>query len=240
MPGAKVEPFGDSALRVVFPEAISAQASAQVMQAAACIRNAALPYVVDIVPAYCTVLVGYDPLQTSCTLAAEEVRQLLQSPCAQPAAGRTLRIPVAYGGEFGPDLATVARHTGLAEDEVVDMHSAPTYSISMLGFMPGFAYLRGMDSRLETPRLASPRVKVPAGSVGIAAAQTGIYPLESPGGWQIIGCTPLRLFDPARTPSVPYEAGDNLVFQPIDAAAFEAVRRDVAAGTFNYSRLVVS
>ena len=136
--------------------------------------------------------------------------------------GRLVTIPVCYGGDFGPDLPFVAQHAGLTEEEVIALHAGREYQIYMLGFLPGFPYLGGLDERLFTPRLGTPRTAIPAGAVGIGGEQTGIYPIASPGGWQLIGRTPLKLFDPA-SGTLPYAAGDRIRFTPITAAEFVAL-----------------
>ena len=136
---------------------------------------------------------------------------------------RIVVIPVCYGGEFGPDLPTVAHHAGMSEQDVINLHSAHDYLIDMLGFLPGFAYLGGLDPRLHTPRLSVPRTEIPAGSVGIGGKQTGVYPMESPGGWQLIGRTPLTLFAPGEP--LPSAAGDRIRFVPIDEGEFERIQK---------------
>ena len=142
---------------------------------------------------------------------------------------RVIEVPVCYGGELGPDLEDVARAVALSPAEVIARHSAPAYRVYLLGFTPGFPYLGGMDPRLACPRLSSPRVRVPAGSVAIAGAQTGVYSVESPGGWRLLGRTPLRLFDPdpgARRPFL-LAPGDGLRFVPVDRARFDALAAEV-------------
>ena len=151
-----------------------------------------------------------------------------------PAAGRLVEIPVCYGGDFGEDLGFVAAHGGLTEEEVIRIHSGRDYRIYMLGFLPGFPYLGGLDSRLFTPRLSAPRVKIPAGSVGIGGEQTGIYPLESPGGWQLIGRTPLTLFSPERGGALPYKPGDRIRFVPISPQEYARIR-DTQEGGENHA-----
>ena len=151
-----------------------------------------------------------------------------------PAAGRLVEIPVCYGGDFGEDLGFVAAHGGLTEEEVIRIHSGRDYRIYMLGFLPGFPYLGGLDSRLFTPRLSTPRVKIPAGSVGIGGEQTGIYPLESPGGWQLIGRTPLTLFSPERGGALPYGPGDRIRFVPISPQEYARIR-DMQEGGKNHA-----
>ena len=136
----------------------------------------------------------------------------------------TLEIPVVYGGEYGPDLEYVAEHNGISTEEVVEIHHSSSYLIYMLGFVPGFPYLGGMSEKIATPRLKSPRVAIPAGSIGIAGAQTGIYPLESPGGWQLIGRTPLKLFDPGKEDPFLPKPGHYLKFFPIEEKDFEKFR----------------
>ena len=130
--------------------------------------------------------------------------------------GRVVELPVLYGGEYGPDIEKVAEHAGMAVDEMIGLHSGTGYLVYMLGFTPGFPYLGGLDDRLATPRVATPRLRIPAGSVGIAESQTGVYPLTSPGGWNIIGRTPLALFDPTREPPSLLAPGDVVRFVPLD------------------------
>ncbi|WP_439696762.1 5-oxoprolinase subunit PxpB [Mucilaginibacter sp. AW1-7] len=182
------------------------------------------------VPAYSTLTVFYDPViviksdlpGAGCFAKVSGYLDDLkfQKKTAKPAGGDTITIPVCYGGGFGPDLEEVAdsHHIGIAE--VIKLHSAATYKVYMIGFVPGFAYLGGMDERLATPRKATPRKLVPAGAVGIAGQQTGIYPLDTPGGWQIIGQTPLKMFDRDRGQPSLLKAGDMVVFKAIDIQEF--------------------
>ncbi len=185
----------------------------------------------ECVPAFTTLTVYYDPLalfEVSKALPYEQVASYLQSllPAAQAAAanyvpGPLVEIPVCYGGEFGPDLGLVASYAQLSVNEVVNLHSAPEYLVHMVGFAPGFPYLGGLDARLATPRRAQPRPLVPGGAVGIAGVQTGVYSLPTPGGWQLIGRTPLRLFDANRTRPSLLQAGDRLRFVPVSAQEFQ-------------------
>jgi inhibitor of KinA len=180
------------------------------------------------VPAFTTLTVYYDPWLVSENgrhPPYERVAQLLREllPAAQAATETitaAVEIPVCYGGEFGPDLDFVAGHTGLATEEVIALHAAPDYLVHMIGFAPGFPYLGGLDARLATPRRPRPRPLVPAGAVGIAGPQTGIYSLPTPGGWQLIGRTPLRLFNPEWAQPSRLQAGQRLRFVPISAAEF--------------------
>ena len=145
---------------------------------------------------------------------------------------KVFEIPVCYGGEFGPDLATIAEHAGLSEQEVIDIHTSTDYLIYMLGFLPGFTYLGGLDERIHTPRLANPRIRIPAGSVGIGGSQTGIYPMDSPGGWQLMGLTPVKTYDPDREVPILVEAGDYIRFVPVDRAEYDRIKTEVEQGTY--------
>ena len=174
-----------------------------------------------VVPSYSSLLVQFD----SGLICHHEVQAIVLAGLGN-ISGATKRqpiiheIPVCYGVEFGPDLAFVAKHSGLTKEDVIARHCRNRYQVFAIGFTPGFCYLGGLDSSLATPRRESPRVKVASGSVGIAGAQTGIYPLESPGGWQLIGRTPWRLFDCQRNPPVPYAVGDFIQFVAVSASKF--------------------
>jgi KipI family sensor histidine kinase inhibitor len=177
--------------------------------------------IIEVIPTYRSLLIVYDPANTNLPrikedLAALEQRQS-QVEIPPPA---TVTIPVCYGGSFGPDLAFVADHNGLTAEEVINSHTASVYPIYMIGFTPGFPFLGGLPEKLHTPRLKTPRTKVPAGSVGIANNQTGVYPVASPGGWQLIGQTPLKLFDPSKKNPFLYQVGDLIKFEAISSAQF--------------------
>lgn len=220
--------MGDQALIVEFGERIDITLSAHIAALAQQLRDSRPIGVLDIVPAYATLALHYDqaavgagasPYETLCDI----IGQWLQTQSAAAAAlGRRIEIPVCYGGAFGPDLDALARAAGLSSDEVIALHSGGTYHVHMLGFVPGFAYLGGLDARIAMPRRDTPRAHVPAGSVGIAGQQTGIYPLDTPGGWQIIGRTPLQLFKPDSSPPSLLNAGDEVRFLQISAVEFEA------------------
>jgi KipI family sensor histidine kinase inhibitor len=213
----RIEPLGDSALLVVLGEGTDPALTARVLDLAAHLREAKLPAVTDVVPAYGSLAVFFDPLATQGEALAERLarasRGVGRAPIAPRAERRTHVLPVRYDG---PDLALVAERTGLSRDEVVRRHSALTYDVHFLGFVPGFAYLGPLDPALVLPRREAPRRRVPAGSVAIAGAQTGVYPLETPGGWHLIGRTDVSLFDPARTPPNRLAAGDRVRFSPVD------------------------
>ena len=212
-------PVGDSGVLAVFRQEISEAVSAQVFALDAAVRAAQIPGAGETVPAFASLLIRYDPLQTDYSCVARAISALAEDLAPAPAGGgRLVTIPVCYGGAYGPDLAFVAQHAGLAPQEVVRRHTAPAYRIYMVGFLPGFPYLGGLDPALFTPRLQNPRTSIPAGSVGIGGEQTGVYPVASPGGWQLIGRTPLRLFDPDRPPL--YAAGDRIRFVSITPEQF--------------------
>lgn len=179
-------------------------------------RLTGMPGVRNLNPAYASVLVSFNPLETDTDSLATSIREVagakVEEPLPEP---RLVEVPVKYGGEAGPDLEEVAKLHGIPAAEVIALHSSAEYLVYFLGFSPGFPYLGGMPESLATPRLARPRRLVPAGSVAIGGSQTGIYPVASPGGWRIIGRTPLELFNPDRNPPVLLEMGDRLRFVPL-------------------------
>jgi len=221
--------MGDRALLVVLGEGIDPAVNDRVHHLAAVIRASGLPGLTDLVPSYATLAVHYDPVAWAAggrpfeALRAELGRLWAGAGAAAPPAPRQVEIPVCYGLEYGPDLDTVAAHCGLSRDEIVARHTAAEYRVYMLGFSPGFSYLGGLDPTIAAPRRETPRIKVPAGSAGIAGMQTGIYPMESPGGWQIIGRTPMRLFDPGQEEPCLLRPGDRLRFVPVDLDAYQAL-----------------
>ena len=203
-PVPTVLPAGDSALVAEYGDVVDAGVNTRVRQLQRVLETGAPRGVIELVPTYRSLMVHYDPLALSYDAASAwivEAAARVSDQC--PAEARTVDIPVLYGGEEGPDLADVAAMAGLREEDVVGLHASGAYLVFLFGFMPGFPYLGGLPPRLATPRLDTPRTVVPAGSVGIAGHQTGIYPTESPGGWRLIGRTPVRLFDPLRTPPAP-------------------------------------
>lgn len=176
---------------------------------------------IEFVPAFTTVAIYYDPLRSSEAELAFCINDLTtRFDLSADAPPRVVEIPVCYGGEFGNDLKFVAKQANLTPEEVIEIHSAGDYLVHMIGFAPGFPYLGGMSPRIATPRRETPRVKTPAGSVGIAGEQTGVYPIETPGGWQLIGRTPLALFRPQETPPTLLLPGDTVRFAPITAQQF--------------------
>lgn len=230
---ATIRPAGDLAVTVEFANEISPEVQAQIRGFVSTLEKAALPGIVEIVPTYRSVTVHYRPEDMLYGELTTRLQTLLaDAGSAQDTAAPVIELPVRYGGEMGPDLPFVAQHCKMSEAEVIRLHSQTEYPIYMLGFTPGFPYLGGMDERLRTPRLTTPRTKIPAGSVGIADAQTGAYPLESPGGWQLIGRTPVKLYDPQSDSPILLRAGWYVKFRPIDDAEYERIAQQVAGGRY--------
>ena len=204
---------GDAAVLLELEPAIDVRVSERAVTIAEQVRSRAVPGVRDVVPTFRSVAVYFDPAIIDAEHVERELRLASVSP-VRILGGRTFEVPVAYGGEFGPDIADVAAFAGLSEAAVIALHLGVRYRVFMLGFLPGFAYMGRVDSRIASPRKASPRFRVPAGSVGIAGVQTGIYPRESPGGWQIIGRTTMPLFDLSKSPPALFAPGDTVRFVP--------------------------
>jgi inhibitor of KinA len=227
----RISPLGDSALRLEFGEKIDESIHVRVQAACAALEEAVVPGIRELVPAYTTVTIHYNPADLfaagapaedlSGWLALRVERVVAGARRAAAPRGRRVEIPVCYGGEFGPDLSRVAAQAGLTEAEVIRRHAAAEYRVALVGFAPGFPYLLGLPAELATPRHARPRTAVPAGSVAIAGGQTGVYPLSSPGGWNLIGRTALRLFDPQADPPALLQTGDRVRFRAVDRAAFD-------------------
>ena len=228
-PRMRIEPLGDRALLVHLADTPDAATLERVREGRA--RLAAVAGVRDVVAGYTTLAVHYDPriAGTHAAVVAMVERTLSGGDARAPDAARLLEIPVRYGDAYGPDLEEVARHHGIDVTEVVGRHAAATYVVHVIGFVPGFPYLGGLDPRLTTPRRATPRTVVPAGSVGIGGAQTGVYPIASPGGWRLIGRTPLHLFDAGRQPPALLRVGDRIRFRPIGDAEYAGIERGLAA-----------
>jgi KipI family sensor histidine kinase inhibitor len=231
-----IEPLGETMLLLRLGLCVDEAVNAHVHRLAQRLRFAGLPGVVDIVPAYAALALHYAPAawsdgdRAAWRNLADAVRKAIADP-AHDAERITasLEIPVRYGGARGMDLQQLARDRGMDEVDVIARHTGADYRVAMLGFAPGFAYLLGLDPALHAPRRAAPRLRVPAGSVAIGGAQTGIYPSELPGGWQLIGQTPLRLFDAARDPPCLFVPGDRVRFRAVDDEEFALIAaRDAA------------
>lgn len=228
----RIVPMGDRCLIVEFESRVDAEINGAVRATADALLAQRIDGVVDVVPAFTTIAVHYrpdalhraDPSQ----LPYRTLRRRIESVIAKGVArettkARVVEVPVCYDREFGPDLDEVARARGLTAEQVIELHAASPHKVFMLGFAPGFPYLGGLDPRLEMPRRATPRTKVPAGSVAIARDQSAIYSFETPGGWNVLGRTPLRLFMPENDPPCALLPGDDVRFVPITRAQFDAM-----------------
>jgi KipI family sensor histidine kinase inhibitor len=210
-----VEPAGDRAFLLRFGNDLSLEVSGKVLAASEAVAALDPAWLIDVVPAYASLLVVYDPLNVSPEAVEVLLRETAGRHGTEKGPGREVTVPVRYGGEDGPDLEEVARLSGLTPDQVVAIHTSVKYVVHLLGFKPGFPYMGTLDARIRLSRRPSPRPRVVAGTVAIAGAQTGIYPVDSPGGWRLLGRTPLRLFDP----SLP----EPFLFRPGDRVRFEAI-----------------
>jgi len=227
-------PCGDRALAVELGDEISREVNARVLALEYLIRHEALPGVVETVPTFRSLLVYYDPF----VIGVEDLGAALRALAARarpdvlPPA-RTVELPCLYGGDLGFDLGAAAARLGLAAEEVVKLHASALYYVDFVGFTPGLPYLSGLPERLHIPRLETPRVKTPPGSVSIGGMQCCIYSVESPGGFWVLGRTPVPLYDPAATDPILLRAGDHVRFRVIDNAEFDAITAAVAAGTYH-------
>lgn len=234
-----VELLSEDSLLLRFGERIDGALNTKVQAAANAVRAAKLPGVHDIAPAYASLLLRFDPWAWASpndrgALPHQKLTAALRTMLgggiperadgtANAGTSRNIEIPVCYGGDHGPDLAELAERLGMTREEIIAQHTAASYRVAMLGFAPGFPYLLGLDEKLHAPRRATPRTRVPAGSVAIGGAQTGIYPRELPGGWNLIGRTPFALFDPRRDPPCLLGPGDQVRFRPITADEFASL-----------------
>ncbi len=218
----KIVPVGDSALLVRAGNDISPETNRLVRQIMFSMSKAKVRGVTELVPAYADLMVYYDPMHTEPAILTEAIRNVLSANHKiAPMPSRLVHIPVVYGGEFGPDLEEVAQTNNISPGQVVSIHAGNDYTVYMMGFSPGFCYLGGMDERISCMRKASPRLNIPAGAVGIAGNQTGIYPIDSPGGWQLIGRTPVKLFRPDEVQPFLVQAGDRIRFVPVSPERFD-------------------
>ena len=221
-----ISPVGDCAISIDFGQVIDPKINRQIRQVIEQIKLLQLDGIIELVPTYCALLVQYDAMVYTYSDICRTINPILQESVTDSANERVtiVEIPTIYGGEYGPDLGFVASHNHISEAEVVSIHSGTDYLVYMLGFIPGFTYLGGMDPRIATPRLSSPRTLIPAGAVGIAGEQTGIYPSDSPGGWQIIGRTPVTMYDMSKKQAALLRAGDYVRYVPIDDTEFYRIK----------------
>ena len=221
-----ISPVGDRAISIDFGQVIDPKINRHIRQTIERIKELQLEGIIELVPTYCALLVEYDAMLYSyseiCNIIEPTLEEGMNDTTNELVT--VVEVPTVYGGEFGPDLSFVASHNHLSEDEVISIHSGTDYLVYMLGFIPGFTYLGGMDSRIATPRFSSPRTLIPAGSVGIAGEQTGTYPSDSPGGWQIIGRTPVTMYDMSKAQAALLNAGDYVRYVPIDESEFHRIK----------------
>lgn len=230
-----IVPCGDSALLVEFENIIAEEVQAKVSVLTKLVEEARLHGVRELIPTYRSLMLCYDPIEMDYETLYTQVEKLLgKIDGKKKREKKIVTIPVCYGGEYGPDLDFVAEYSGLSAEQVIKFHTKPDYLIYMLGFTPGFPYLGGMDKRIAAPRLEAPRTRLAAGSVGIAGEQTGLYPLESPGGWRIIGRTPLKLYDPERENPILLQASQYIKFKRISEEEFLEIQKQVEDRTYDY------
>ena len=231
----RIRPTGDRALSVEFGNEIDEHINARLMGFIKLLSDEKIKGIEEFVPSFRSVLIHYNPG----VLSYSEMEAIVESALSKHVhetsrKKRIVKIPVCYESEYGPDIEFVAEHAGISVEEVIKIHTAKPYLVYMLGFQPGFPYLGGLDEKIHTPRLESPRLKLEAGSVGIGGGQTGLYPMESPGGWRIIGLTPVRCYNPEKAKPIPYKAGDYIQFVPISSKEYETLRNEDLRGDYEF------
>lgn len=223
---------GDRAIIMEFGDEISKKINAKIRSTIATIEGK-IDGVVELIPTYRSITVVYDPIKIGYLELINKLKEFENSASVEGEETINLvEIPTLYGAEYGPDMDFVKSHSGMTEEEVIKIHTGTDYLVYMLGFAPGFTYLGGLDERIATPRLKSPRLKISAGSVGIAGSQTGMYPSDSPGGWQLIGRTPVKLYDPEAEPPVFIQAGDYVRYISIDQEEYDKIKKQVEEGSY--------
>jgi len=231
----RILPTGDRALTVEFGNEIDEHINARLMGFIKVLEAEKIKGIDEFIPSFRAVLIHYNPCVLSFAQMTEYIQAALKKPFHEASHKRRIvEIPVCYEGEYAPDIQHVAEHAGISTDEVIKIHTSKPYLIYMLGFQPGFPYLGGLDERIHTPRLESPRVKLEAGSVGIGGSQTGLYPMESPGGWQIIGRTPVRCYNPEKAHPIPYRAGDYIKFVAVSKEDYLRITEEDLRGDYEF------
>lgn len=226
---------GEKALVIEFGDKISEEINSKVRTMMIAIEKKNIKGIIEMTPTYRSLMVHYNPLDIDYKSLLNKLKTLeseldnIDIPLPN-----VVEIPTLYGGEYGPDIENVANHNGISVDEVIKIHSSKEYLIYMLGFTPGFPYLGGMNEKIATPRLKTPRTKISGGSVGIAGSQTGIYPIDSPGGWQLIGKTPLKLYDSHRDIPILLQAGNYIKFAPIDEEEYLKIENEIKKNSYEY------
>ena len=228
--GPVIRYLGDTALSVEFGDRIDSELTARVHAFDAALNRLRLPGVIETVPTYRATAIFIDPLAADVDAIKAAVHRLAAMPGGAKPAGRLWDVPVHYGEGSGFDLDNVAAHAGMTPDDVIEAHATPEYMVAMVGFLPGFSYLSGLDTRLSIPRMSAPRARIPASSISIGGQQTAIGSLEGPSGWHVIGRTPARLFQPGRTPEFLFEPGDRIRFRPISEREWSELDRQAGRG----------
>jgi len=228
-----IKQFTENSVTIIFSDEINERVNRQVVHAKQKINELKIESITELVLSYTSLIIYFDVLQTT---AEEIIGQIQNIEFDDLGSGKfeykVIEIPVCYGGKYGPDINSF-KEDGLSPQDVIDLHSEKEYLVYMLGFMPGFPFLGGLDEKLYKARLSTPRTKIPAGSVGIGGQQTGMYPFESPGGWNLLGRTPVPLYDEYRgDDAILYEAGDRIIYKPIDEKRFKEIEKEVQNGRY--------
>jgi KipI family sensor histidine kinase inhibitor len=230
VPTPKILPCGDSAVTIEFGDRIDPDINGMVLALDDVIRARAPAGLLETVPTYRSLTVQFDPVETDYEALIRLVNEETKDLAPRKAVGRRWRVPVVYGGEFGSDLEEVAETHGMTPAQVIEIHSSAIYRIYMIGFLPGFTYLGGLDKRIATSRRVQPRAKIPSGTIMIGGEQAGIAPMDMPSGWHNLGLTPVRPYAPERDPVFLFAAGDEIVFEPVDASRWDALQKAALAG----------
>ncbi|TJX14210.1 5-oxoprolinase subunit PxpB [Tissierella creatinini] len=236
---AKFLAAGDSSVFMEFGNSISPEINAKIRNLVKRIETSSIKGIIELLPTYRSIQIMYNPLEIGYDELITSLRELESSLHEGDTEDyRIVEIPTLYGGKYGPDIEFVAEHNNISVEEVIRVHTSTDYLIYMLGFTPGFCYLGGMSDKIATPRLKTPRPLIPAGSVGIAGSQTGIYPIDSPGGWQLIGRTPLKIYDPSAELPIFLKAGDYLRFVSISEKEYFRIQKEVEAKDYKVNIII--